>query len=302
MALYIKHRPKDFTEIISNKGTVLSLEAELKKEDHSHSYLFIGPSGCGKTTIARIFANKLGCHEKSIIEIDAGSERGVETADNLRESILYTPIYGSIKVYIIDEIQATSAKFQEALLKTLEDTPKHIYFILCTTDPQKIKKTVKTRCSTYEVSALNNINIYKLLSKICKKENIQIQDDVLKEIAIVSEGCPRQALVILDQVILVEPSYRLKIVKSSKIEKEEIKKLIKLLLTNSNWKDVAKVLKGLKEDPEKIRMSILMYCNAILLNGKSNPKIALIMDYFKDPFYSAGKALLTLACYNIISE
>jgi len=302
MSLYLKYRPKTFEDVISNKGVVSSLKTILKTEDHPHSFMFVGPSGCGKTTIARIIARELDCNDRDIYEVDAGSERGVDTADAMVTSMQYKPFRGSVKVYILDEVQATSAKFQEALLKTLEDTPKHIYFILCTTDPQKIKKTIKNRCAVYEVTKLQTTNIIRLLSKVLKSENQSVDNEILKKIATVADGCPRQALVILDQVLATEKSLQSKIIKSFESDQAIIKDLIDALLKGKKWKDICLILKKLNDEPEKVRISVLMYCNAILLNGRDDPKLDLIMECFENPFYTAGKALLTMACRRILVE
>jgi len=305
MPLHLQYRPKDFSEIVGNKTTIDSLRSVLDREDRPHAFLLTGPSGSGKTTVARIIAKEyLECDPKDINEIDAGSERGIETADKLKENMLYKPFMSENKVYIIDEIQATSKKFNDSLLKSLEDTPSHVYFILCTTDPQKLLKTVRNRCSEYVVTALSVRNLIKLIERVLEGEGVDLDDKEIRMIAEMADGCPRQALVILDQVIDVEPKDRLEVIMRSKIEEKQIIDLCKELLNqNITWDKLTVTLKLLKNaelDPETIRRSIIGYMDAVILN-KDNPRAYLLNSILLNTnFYVNPRAALHVALYEFL--
>ena len=175
MSLYLKYRPKDLSQIKGNKSLVDSLNNMLSnKETCPHTFLLHGPTGCGKTTIARIIANELGCHERDFIEINTADLRGIDTSREIINRSQFAPIQGSIMVWLIDECHKLTNDAQNALLKLLEDTPKHIYIILCTTDPQKLLSTIKGRCIQFQVSPLNDIEMFQLLRRIVRDEKEEL--------------------------------------------------------------------------------------------------------------------------------
>jgi len=306
MPLHLQYRPKNLDEIIGNKNIVVSLKSVLSRgSDIPHAFLFSGGTGLGKTTMARIIAKHLNCDPLDVHEIDAGSERGVETADKVVEGMMYKPMRGENKIYIIDEIQNTSKKFNDCLLKSLEDTPRHVYFVLCTTDPQKISKTIRSRCSEYVLSTLSIDQLVELINRVLKFEGCDdFTEEQIELIATMAEGCPRQVLVILDQVIDVESSERLKIIKRTKIEEKQIIDLCRELLnSNVTWSsivDTLKILKTNEVDPEAIRRTIISYMDKVLL-GKDNPKAFLINNILlNNNFYVNPRASLHLSLYEIL--
>jgi len=293
MSLHLDYRPNSLKEIIGNEETILKLEAQLANPDGPHVFLFSGPRGCGKTTIARIAAGIVDCDERSLQEIDVGTNRGIDNAKELKNGIIYSPMFGKVKAYILDEVHQGTPAYFNALLKTLEDTPKHIYFFLCTTDPQKLLTTVKSRCSPYQVNVLTQKEIVKLLEWVIEEEQADFKPEELKRISEVCEGIPREALIILDQVIDLDPADRLKAIESTKERERDLKELCQALLGGKKWKVVAAILKGLKAEPESIRHGVLGYMNSVLLNG--NESAALIMEEFRTPCYT--RAELTLSAY-----
>jgi len=305
-SLHIDYRPRNFDELIGNKGTIASLKSILnrEKEDVPHAFLLQGPSGCGKTTLGRIIADMLGCPETineevngDFIEINAANNRGVDTARAIMETMHYHPSVAKCRIWLIDEIGATTKDFQQAILKALEDSPKYAYFILCTTDPEKLLKTVKNRCSVFEVESLQDNEVGELLNWVLSEEEFDISSDVKNEIAIAADGCPRQALVILDQIIDLPEEQMLGSVKSAQVNEKAVIDLCRAMLKNATWKSLSTILKNIKnKDPEKMRRAILGYMSAVLLNG-GDAKAALIIDIFKEPVFHSGLPGIILYVY-----
>ena len=302
MSLYLKYRPIELKEVVGNKAAIASLQSVIAKKDHPHVYLFHGASGCGKTTLARISAKELGCSDNDIIELNAANFRGIDTAREIIQQMRLAPLSGGKKAWIIDEAHQLTKDGQSALLKAFEDTPKHVYFLLATTDPQKILPTVKNRCSKFELKALSEERIINLLSSIVKKENAEVPDEVLNSIAEKSDGSPRAAIVMLEGIINLPKEKMIKAIASAeKINKQTID-LCRALINKTDWKAIAGILKDLaNEEPENIRLAVLGYCKTILLNGV-NSRAFLIMDSFKEPFYHTGHAGLVRACYEAVFE
>lgn len=300
MSLYHKYRPNTFEEIKGNSEVISALTNMLAdKEKCPHSFLLHGETGCGKTTIGRIIAKELGCSENDFVEVDSGQFRGIDTIRDIRFNAEYKPLKGSCRVWLLDEIHKATNDAQNALLKILEDPPNHVYFILCTTDPQKLIAPIKGRCQQFQVKPLTEQQMIGLLRKIAKQEGERIDLDILEQIAQDSLGHPRNAIQILEQVLNVEPDLRKEVSKKASIENTQAIELCRALLTNSGWNSINKILIGLKEqDPESIRRMILGYMQAVLLKS-DNRKAAMIMENMIEPFYNTGFPGLTLSCYII---
>lgn len=220
-ALYRKYRPKTFKEVIGQANIVKTLQNSVKNHHVGHAYLFTGPRGTGKTTIAKLFAKAINCLETEdgdvcghcknclysgqnecmdIIEIDAASNNGVDEIRELRNKVNILPSELKYKVYIIDEVHMLTIGAFNALLKTLEEPPEHIVFILATTDPQKIPVTIISRCQVYNFKKISETDMIERLFYISQQENIKIDKEVLKLIAENSDGCVRDAIGLLDKV------------------------------------------------------------------------------------------------------
>src|SRR3989304_2450876 len=154
MGSNIKFRPKDLSDIIGNRSIVTSLESILQSKDRPHAFLFTGKQGCGKTTLARILCKRLECSDHDLIEINISNNRGIDTARDIIQFAYVKPLDGRSRVYLLDEVHKSTNDFQNAILKVMEEPPEHLYFILCTTEPQKLLKTVISRCTEYVVSPL----------------------------------------------------------------------------------------------------------------------------------------------------
>ena len=304
MELYKKYRPKKLEQMIGQDSIVKSLQNKIKRNKIPHSILFTGPSGCGKTTLARILRRSLKCHKYEFKEINTADFRGIDTIRKIRRHMSLAPLRGNCKVWVIDECHKLSNDAQNALLKILEDTPNHVFFILATTDPQRLIKTVRNRCTEISVSTLTDKELNSLLINICKKEKLEgFPSIVFEKIIEVSEGSARKALVLLDLVIdLDDEEDMLKAVSDAISEEQGIAVARALFNQRTQWPDMAKILKNIqKEEPENIRWIVLGYAKSVLLSGgKLSSRAYKIIDIFQDNFYDSKLAGLVACCYEAI--
>ena len=220
-ALYLTYRPQTFEEVAGQKPIVRTLKNALATGKMAHAYLFAGPRGTGKTSMARLFAKALNCEEglghqcnqcqncqevangthPDVIEIDAASNNGVDQVRDLIEKVRYAPIKGNYKVYIIDEVHMMTTGAFNALLKTIEEPPENVIFILCTTEPFKVLPTILSRCQRFDFSKLSYEEMSEKLHEILDKEGTKYTEAGLKTIIDLADGGMRDALSILDQVL-----------------------------------------------------------------------------------------------------
>jgi len=222
IALYRKYRPRNFRDVIGQDHIVRTLTNQITSNRVSHAYLFCGTRGTGKTSVAKIFAQVVNCENTdqgescgvcqacleieagrsmNIIEIDAASNNGVDNIREIREEVRYAPTQGKYKVYIIDEVHMLSTGAFNALLKTLEEPPSHVIFILATTDPQKIPVTILSRCQRFDFRRITTGDITKRLEYYMELEGIEVEHDATEYIAYLADGGMRDALSVLDQCI-----------------------------------------------------------------------------------------------------
>lgn len=300
MGLYQKHRPKSFSSVRGNKQTIQALQNLLQKDNRPHSYLLTGGTGCGKTTLGRIMAKELGAIGGDFREVDSADFRGIDTIREMRKQSQFKALEGNCRVWLLDECHKLSNDAQNALLKILEDTPPHVYIILCTTDPQKLLPTIKGRCSTFHMETLQEEDMMKLLKKVVKREKEELDEEVYLQIIQDALGHPRNALNVLEQVLNVPAEDRLETAKRKAEEENEVIELCRALLKGTSWKVVAKLLKGIKgQEPESIRRVVLGYCQSVLLSGQNNDRAGLILEEFMEPFYNSGFPQVVYACYSI---
>ncbi len=299
MELYKKYRPKTLARMIGNKATVSTLINMLERGTLPHTLLFTGPSGCGKTTLARILIRELGCSDVDFKELNCSDFRGVDTIREIARTMTMAPTGGEVRIWLLDEVHQMTKDAQNAALKIFEDTPRHVYFFLCTTDPQKLIATIKTRCCQIPVEPLSPSLISALITRVCKKEEIELpNEEIIPTIADASEGSARKALVILDSIRNLPAEQMLEGIKDVE-QSQEVIDLCRALIKGESWSKVTKILKELKEEPENIRYAILGYASSCLL-AREDKRAAMIIEVFSDNFYDSKKAGLILACYEVI--
>ncbi|MBU4348598.1 DNA polymerase III subunit gamma/tau [Patescibacteria group bacterium] len=261
LAIYRKYRPQKLSELLGQDHIVEILSNAARRNKFAHAYLFYGPKGSGKTTAARLLAKLANCEKRQkdtkfkekgepcnecrscseinnnqaldVIEIDAASNRGIDEIRNLKENVKSAPLYFSKKVFIIDEVHMLTREAFNALLKTLEEPPAHVLFILATTEYEKLPATISSRTQKFNFKKLTINEILKKLNYVIKKEKIKITDEALELIASLGEGSLRDAESLLDQIASLDSDIELKDVEKivGKIGYKKTAELTELLLT-----------------------------------------------------------------------
>ena len=217
LALYRKYRPSKFSEVLGQNHIVDVLESSVETNKVSHAYLFVGSRGTGKTSVARIFAREIGVSDNDLYEIDAASNRGIEDIKALREGVRVLPFDSKYKVYIIDEVHMLSKDAWGALLKTLEEPPKHAIFILATTEFHKVPDTIISRCQVFTFRKASDAILKKMLLEVAQKEGYELDSGSAELLAILGDGSFRDALGELQKVINFS--------KGKKIKREDVEKI-----------------------------------------------------------------------------
>ncbi len=217
LALYRKYRPKTFDEVLGQDHIVKILENSVETNKVSHAYLFIGSRGIGKTSVARIFATSIGVSVNDLYEIDAASNRGIEDIKLLRDGVRVLPFDSKYKVYIIDEVHMLSKDAWGALLKTLEEPPRHAIFILATTEFHKVPETIISRCQVFTFKKASDTILKKIILDVSKKEGFELDAGSAELLAILADGSFRDALGELQKVLNFS--------KNKKVKREDIEKI-----------------------------------------------------------------------------
>lgn len=214
IALYRKYRPENFSEVIGQDHIVKAISGALSSGKVAHAYLLSGPRGTGKTTIARIIARELGTSQSDIYEMDAASNRKIEDARDINENVRTMPFDSKYKVYILDEVHMLTKEAWNALLKTIEEPPEHVVFILATTEIEKVPETIVSRCQTFVFKKPTEVILSQVVKNIANKEGYKLEEGGAELIALLSGGAFRDALGTLQKVISFS--------KDKKITKSEI--------------------------------------------------------------------------------
>lgn len=303
MELYKKYRPKTLDRIVGQEETVACLRSMFKKGSIPHSILLSGQIGCGKTSIARIIKNYLECSDFDFEEINAAADNGVDSIRVIERRMRNNPMVGKAKVFLWDEAQKLTNESQTCALKMTEDTPDHVYFIMASSEPQKLIPGIISRFFPLPVRALTYAELTGLASRVAKKENIKLSEKVLDELAASADGSARTLLVLLEKLGNLSEKDQLTSIEARQAETNEAIDLCRALIQGKAWKTVADILKNLKAEPEKVRYAVLGYARQVLLKetGKTAHTAYVIIDCFKDNFYDGKAAALAHACYEVVN-
>lgn len=297
MNLYNKYRPTTLEEVVGNHEVfdyLVGLEGK-----YPSAILLHGETGCGKTTIARIITTDVGCHPVDLQEINSANFRGIDSVRDMIKQAQFKPVGGSAKVWIIDEAHKMTGDAQNAMLKLLEDPPASSYFILCTTEPNKLIKTVRGRCQSLQVKPLDDDQMQKLLKRIVRAEEQRIDRSVYAQIIQSAEGLPRNAIQILERVLNSPVESQLKAAHFWEEERAQSIELCRALIKGEGWAKISSILTGLRDqDPEGIRRHLLGYCQAILLKGKNDRAFQICKELW-EPLYNIGFPGLITCCYEL---
>jgi len=287
-AFSLKWRPQNFDEVIGQEHVITTLKNAIAKNRLTHAYLFAGPRGVGKTSVARILAKSLNCkngptanpcqkcpscieitrgQSLDVIEIDGASNRGIDEVRVLRENVKFAPVQGAYKIYIIDEVHMLTTEAFNALLKTLEEPPEFVKFILATTHANKVIPTILSRCSRFDFQRIPLLKITAQLEKIAKGESINIEKEVFFAIARASDGSLRDAESILDQLISFNPG---------KISSQDVNSMLGIVEEESLFDITARIMQ--KDAPATVAL-----LDEIINQGKeANIFLQSLIEHFRN--------------------
>lgn len=301
MSLYNKYRPKQLSEIIGQDAVVESLE-EVITRGETQSFLFTGPAGTGKTTLARIVARKMGCKLQDRLEIDGATFTGIDDMRKVQDIIRYRPFgAGERRAVIGDEVHRLSQQAWDSLLKSVEEPPKHVVWLFCTTNPDKVPRTIHTRCATFKLKEIPDNELTDLVDKIAKQEGIKLPEQIRGLIVREAKGSARQALVNLEVCRKVTDRAKAVELLRTAIDSAETIDLCRFIVDGKgSWKKAMGLVKGLDgTNPEGIRIVVCNYLGTALENStteQSTTHLLTLLENFSTPFnQSEGKAPLLLA-------
>lgn len=307
--LYRKHRPGIFKHVFGQDEAVKQLTQLIAANKLPHVLLFSGPSGTGKTTLARILKKKLDCGDSDYQEVNAAESRGIDTIREIQSRMSLSPWGGSCRIWLFDECHKLTSDAQTALLKTLEDTPRHVYFFLCTTDPEKLLKTIRSRCTRINLSQLDPKSLKAILTHVHKKEGIEeVSDKVLDRIVEVADGSAREALVQLHKALSQETEQeQLEAVQRSGTVRAAFD-IVKALLWDkrARWADLATIISGIAdgENWEGVRQLIMSVASKEVLKAGNNADWAqnVLIEFEDKPWFNSGRAGLVKCCYEVFKR
>lgn len=302
--LHLKYRPQTFEEFQGGEEIVNSVRSKLGTV---HVYLFHGSRGCGKTTLARLIARELGADAFDIYELDAATNRGINEVKTLKASVSLCAMGGGCKVYIIDECHQLTGDAKDALLKTLEEPPSHVYFILCTTELGKVTPTIRSRAKAgeYQVEPLSRRDATALLERVMGAEGLEVSPTVFRALLNVGEGIPRELLGLLEKVQGCSEADALKLLEHGRVVTTPVKAVIDALLSGKSWSEVRGLLNAVTEGPEDIRRVLLGYMAKVVMGNDNPTRAYIVLEEFSQPFFSSeseNRAMLALSAYRTVAR
>lgn len=296
MSLPVKYRPTTFDDVVGQDQVVTSLK-KVVADKRGKAFIFAGPSGTGKTTLARIVANAFageGASSANIIEIAAADHTGVDAMREITQRALTRAIGGSpVKAIILDEAHRLSSQAWDVLLKPIEEPPNHVYWFLSTTIPEKIPRTIQTRCLRFELRSVAEDTLLELLCKVADAEGMATPDDVLEVISEGSGGSPRQALTFLEACAACNNrSEAQALIRAGTGSKEAVDLCRFIVKGRGAWPDAMRLVKAIEADAESIRIVVVNYLSVVLGNAKSNDealRLLQLLDAFEKPYNVSDK-------------
>lgn len=249
-ALYTKYRPQKFSDVLGQDHVVSVIKDTVKNGNISHAYLFAGSRGTGKTSIARILADEIGTSKRDLYEIDAASNNSVEDIRELNESVTSLPYDSQYKVYILDEVHMLSKSAFNALLKTLEEPPAHVIFVLATTEPEKIPETVISRCEAYTFKTPNRTILKKMAIDVAKKEGFELDPAGAELISILGDGSFRDTHTTLQKLIRSSTDKKLTLEEVERVVEAPKGELIHNFIKAISEEDLQKGLSSIKDSQQ----------------------------------------------------
>lgn len=305
MELYRKYRPETFADVRGQREAVGIIKGWLSKNAVPHAIMLEGPSGCSKTTLARILAKELGATSAlDYQEINVSEDRGVDMVSALGDDVKRN-ISGGNRVWVLDEVHGMTKSGQNSLLKKLEEAPAYAYFVLCTTDSQKLLATVLNRCSRIKIKELDEKSLGEIIDRVASGEGRELSPEVRDAIIRYAAGSGRKAVVKLEQCLAATKTENMLAIVEQDVKYEyAIRDLCEIFTggKQATWKDVATIYASLEEDAETIRRSVLGWVATALTRGYSrtipDQLLADILRIFQFNTYDSGKPQLLLMVYD----
>jgi DNA polymerase-3 subunit gamma/tau len=274
IALYRKYRPENFKDVVGQEVIVKAIEGAITSGKIAHAYLLSGPRGTGKTTIARIIARSLGSSVNDIYELDAASNRGIDDVRDIRENVSTMPFDSKYKIYILDEVHMFTKDAWNALLKTIEEPPSHVIFILATTELEKVPETIISRCQTFMFRKPTDAILAKVITNVASEEGYELAEGGAELIALLSDGAFRDALGTLQKVISFSKNKKISVASIEEITGSPNTTLVDEYLLSLSTKDIERGYAAIRTASEQ-NLDMNVYLKMIL----SRLRYALMLRY-----------------------
>ncbi len=300
MPLQTDYRPSNFNDFYGNDNSIDALIAVTDRKDFPHAYFFTGKVGTGKTSLAWILKNEFNCADIDYFYFNSANTRGIDTIREINLNSNLTPMQSEYKIYVLDECHQITSSAQEALLLLLENPPEQTIFILCTSEPTKIKPSIKRRCFQCNLEPVSPLIIKTILNQILKKEECPLMPEITDTISQSCEGSPGIAVAMLDSIIdLEEINTAIDVINKMKGHTEIQVIDICRALTTKKWDKISPLISNFNGEPENLRYAVLGYFSKVLLspNTKNHTLAFTILNAFSESFMYTKKAGLVLAAY-----